>query len=173
MPSKSKNKGNRGETELAALLSSIFDGHFARVPNSGAMIGGKNNVRKATLSDTQNRIYRGDLIPPDHMLGFVCESKNYAEFRFHQLMTPGPCPQLDEWIGQTLDCVEPGDAWFVCFKIVRTAWFVAVPELGQGYVYGNSCRYAGRHGSVQVTELTGFFRENKDRVMWCSSRSTR
>jgi hypothetical protein len=165
MPSKSKNKGNRGEAELAKILGNIFTGNFARVPNSGAMVGGLNAYRKHTLSQIQNRIYRGDLIPPDHMPKFVVESKNYDEFRFHQLMSPGKCLLLDEWISQTIDCIDPGDAWFVCFKITRISWFCAVPIFDQNYVFNNYSVYNSVHGKFHITELNDFFETNKDKIM--------
>ena len=64
MTAKSKIKGNAGERELCKLLSEIFLGSFVRVPNSGANVGGKNVHRRASLSTTQDRAFRGDIIPP-------------------------------------------------------------------------------------------------------------
>jgi len=161
----SKIKGSSGERELAKIFSGLFGGSFIRSPSSGAYVGGKNFVRKATLSEGQVRHAKGDLVPPDFMPKFVVESKNYDEFRFHQLLTPGSCLQLDEWIKQTLDCIDPGDIWFVCFKVSRIGWYVAVPDENQGYTFSNYCLYNGNHGRFQVTDLTDFFQKNRDLVL--------
>ena len=89
MTAKSKIKGNAGERELCKLLSEIFLGSFVRVPNSGANVGGKNVHRRASLSTTQDRAFRGDIIPPDHLPKLIIESKSYKSFPFHQLLQPG------------------------------------------------------------------------------------
>src|SRR3954463_2287165 len=51
--------------------------------------------------------------------------------------TANACPQLDAWIAQTLDCIDPGDTWFIAYKINRLGWFVAVPETNHGYQFDN------------------------------------
>jgi hypothetical protein len=163
--SKSKSKGNRGEHEIAKVLATIFDGHFARVPNSGAMIGGSNSHRRSFLSSTQSRIYKGDLIPPDTMPNFVIECKNYETFPWHQLITQGKCPQLDEWIRQTKHCIDADDQWFVCFKITRVGLFVVVPEHNQNYTFGNHYTYVDDRSKFHVTNLIDFFNRNKELVI--------
>jgi len=163
--SKSKNKGNGAERELCALLSGFLGGSFTRVPNSGAMTGGKNAWRMGVLSETQGRIYKGDIIPPDHLPKLVLESKFYADFRFHQLMQPGPVPQLDTWIGQAKEAIVEGDFWMVCFKINLRGWYVALAqEFEQEFEFGNHCRYTGAHGRFVVTDLKDFFSLNSDSV---------
>lgn len=166
MPSKSKSKGNRGEHELAKMLSAIFGGHFARVPNSGAMIGGSNAFRKTILSDTQNKIYKGDLIAPDHMPKMILEVKNYSEFRFHQLLMPEGCSQLDEWIKQTLETLDEGDESFICFKISRTGWFICLPETSaKHYVFSNHCVYSSKHGEYRITGMPTFLDQNSKTIL--------
>lgn len=160
--SKSKTKGNAGELQLCKLLGNIFEGSFIRSPNSGAYIGGKNVFRKATLSVQQAANRKGDVVPPDFLPKLVLECKSYSEFRFHQLIQPGACAQLDEWVQQMLDVIDPGDEWFVVFKINRMGWFVVVPEIASdGYVFGSHARYEGPLGAFRVTELESFFRANK------------
>lgn len=161
MGQKSKTKGNAGERELAKILSERLGGNFTRVPSSGAFVGGKNAYRAGQLSETQNRIYRGDLIPPDHLSRMVIESKSYAEFPFHALLTPGPVPQLEEWIAQVTGTLQDGDTWFVCFKITRKGWFVAT-AFRPDYALGNHTRY---QGDILVTSLSEFFEVNKDIVV--------
>jgi hypothetical protein len=167
MSSKSKTKGNSAERELCRFFAETFDGSFTRVPNSGAITGGKNAFRRQVLSDTQNRIYRGDIIAPDHMPRFVVESKFYAEFRFHQLLQPGSVPQLDTWIGQSMDAIEPNDLWCVCFKINLKGWYVAIHAKFCGDMnLGNHCVYThATEGQFVVTDLKTFFTANCQRVL--------
>ncbi len=162
----SKAKGNRGELELCKKLSAIFGGSFIRVPNSGAFTGGKNAFRKQTLSDGQNRASKGDIIPPDFMSKLVLEAKWYKDFRFHQLIQPGNCTQLDEWIGQALDAVDAGDLWFVAFKINLRGWYIAIPHEGSdAYAFGNHCVYTGQFGKFVVTEALEFFETNREIIL--------
>lgn len=162
----SKSKGNSGERELCKHLTGIFGGSFIRVPNSGAFTGGKNAFRKETLSEGQQRASKGDIIPPDFMPKLVLESKWYKDFRFHQLVIPGGCPQLDEWIGQALDAVDSGDIWYVTFKINLRGWFIAIPMDGPTYeITGSHALYEGKHGKFIVTEALGFFNTNKDKIL--------
>lgn len=136
----SKNKGKSGERELCKMLESYFGGSFIRVPGSGAFIGGRNVVRKETLSDGQIRNSKADIITPDHMPKFVLESKFYADFPFHMFLTSKDVPLLDTWIGQQLDIVDPGDFWMVCFKINRKGWFGCI-EYSADFTYRNHIRY--------------------------------
>lgn len=161
MGAKSKRKGNAGELALCKIMSEIFSGSFVRVPNSGAMVGGKNLHRRQTMSKNQDRTFRGDIIPPDHLPRLIIEAKSYAAFRFHQLLQPGPCPLLDDWINQTTEIIDPDDQWFVAFKISRVGWYVAMPEDAcQDYTFDNYCRYNGPSGQMRVTDMLSFFRAN-------------
>jgi len=166
MGAKSKLRGNQAERELCKLLSGILSGSFVRVPNSGAAVGGKHVSRRQTLSRTQDRVFRGDIIPPDHLPHLVVESKSYASFAFHALLQPGPCPLLDEWIAQTLDVVDVADVWFVAFKIRFLGWYMVIPETPcADYQFGNYCAYTGVHGSFRVTDLRTFLLTNREMVL--------
>lgn len=157
----SKIKGSKGERELAKIFTTVFGGSFIRAAGSGAYVGGKNSFRKTFLSDGQTRAAKGDLVPPDFMPKLVVEAKSYDDFRFHQLLSAARCPQLDGWISQTLDCIDPGDVWCVAFKIDRLDWYIVVPEAGQGFVYGNHCVYQGARATVRVTALREFLVQNR------------
>ena len=158
MGKQSKVKGDVGERELARILSAHLGGSFIRTPGSGSYVGGSNTTRKLNMSVTQVASRRGDLTPPDHLPGLVIESKAYADFRFHQLMTPGGCSQLDGWLAQTVASGEPGDLCLTCFKIVRRGWWVAVPD--HAWTVGSHARYHGPDGVVVVTGLEGWLRDN-------------
>jgi hypothetical protein len=160
----SRIKGANGERELCKLLSGIFSGSFVRSPQSGAIVGGKNLHRRQTLSQTQDRSFRGDIIPPDSLPRLVIEAKSFQEFAFHQLLQPGPCALLDSWIDQAKTASDPDDQWFVAFKITRKSWFIAVPDPSD-YVFGNHCAYVSVHGPVRVTELASFFTTNRNAIL--------
>ena len=165
MSKKSNRKGANGERELSKILSEIFQASFIRSDNSGAYIGGKNVIRKNHLSQLQQIARKADIIPPDHLPRFIIESKSYAEFRFHQLLQPGACPVLDTWIKQTIDIIDPGDQWFVAFKITLKGWYVAIPEDEcSDYMFQNYCVYNSPHGRMRVTDLLSFFKTNRDLV---------
>lgn len=169
--SKSKNKGSGYERELSKFLAETFGGSFIRSANSGAFVGGKNAARKANLSETQIKGQKGDLIAPDHMPKLVLEAKFYAEFRFHQLLQPGEMPQLDEWIGQCREAVDPGDFWLICFKINLRGSYVAVhKDFCTGMTLGNHATYTDPAGDTFiVTELKSFFTANRDIVLKLSA----
>lgn len=168
--SKSKNKGAGYERELCKFMGEIFGGSFIRSNNSGAYIGGKNAFRKATLSETQVMSLKGDIVPPDFMPNLVLEAKFYADFRFHQLLQPGPVVQLDDWIKQCLDVICADDLWIVCFKINLRGSFVAIPEkFEKDFVFSNHCVYTGAYGRFLVTDLKEFFTTNKEAVLRLSA----
>lgn len=169
--SKSKNKGNGGERELCRIFGDTFGLPFIRSRNSGAFVGGKNAARKEGLTENQIRGQKGDIIPPDDMPHLVIEGKFYKDFRFHQLMQPGPCPQLDEWIGQALDAIDAGDLWMICFKINLRGWYIAIPEeFFKDFAFGNHCVYSGGRGCFKVTDLKDFLDQNRDAIMRLSAQ---
>jgi hypothetical protein len=166
MAAKSKIKGANGERELCKLLTELLSGSFVRVPNSGAAVGGHHVHRRQTLSKAQDRAFRGDIIPPDHLPRLIIEAKSYCAFGFHALLQPGPYPLLDEWISQTISVADPGDQWFVCYKITRIGWYIVVPEAEcADYTFDNYCVYTGKHAAVRVTDLLSFFRSNRAAVL--------
>lgn len=166
----SKNKGSGAERELAKFLSELFDGSFIRSPGSGAYIGGLNNFRKAHLSAGQIGTVKGDLVCPDFMPKMVIESKFYKEFRFHQLFQPGPCAQLETWIAQCGDVVDPGDFWLIAIKINLLGWSIVIPEeFIDAFLFENFVDYTGPQGRFYVTELKSFFENNRDAVLALSA----
>lgn len=169
MTSRSKAKGNSAERELCKYLEEVFGGSWTRVPNSGSFVGGKNAFRKKSLSESQIKLTKGDIITPDFMPRFVLESKFYKDFRFHQLLQPGPVPALDIWIEQCLDAVDENDLWMVAFKINLRGWYIVVEQNSrtEKFVFHNYSRYTeSKFGSFFVTDLKTFMEEN-----WRSIRS--
>ena len=160
----SKTKGSTGEREACKILGEILGGSFIRSPGSGAFVGGKNAFRKGHLSAGQTRTFKGDVISPDDLPRLILESKSYLELAFHQLISAKTCPQLDEWIGQTLETIDPGDLSIILIKITRIGWFACVPVSEIPFVYGNHADYTGKHGRYRITDMVEFFTRNRDLV---------
>lgn len=165
--SKSKNKGSGAERELCKFFQDTFGGSFIRSSNSGAFVGGLNAARKANLSKTQIAGQKGDIIPPDTMPRFVIESKFYKDFRFHQLLQPGPCVQLEEWIKQCKDATDEGDFWIIGFKINLRGWFILIPDaFEKQFKFENYSVYVGgAYGRFLVTDLKSFCTTNRAKIL--------
>lgn len=157
MANNNKNKGKRGEREVAARLSSVFGLNFCRVPNSGAFVGGMNSFRKQTLTATQSLLATGDLIVPDELKHISFEIKTYKDFSFGSLFTQNKL--LDGWIQQAADC---GKFWFLIFKINHLGEFVVYDnELFKlaGIILGSN--YMIYRQKYTITSMDDFFTNNK------------
>jgi hypothetical protein len=125
MPSKGKIKGSGFERDTAKYLSELYGESFIRnLSGSGAAIGGKNSFRKATLSESQVRNTKGDIVPPDSWPYFNAEVKFYNDLLFHQLLSD--CPQLDGWIKQLSAVADENDTNIIFFKINHKGKYVVV-----------------------------------------------
>jgi hypothetical protein len=162
MPSKAKSKGSSGEREIAQFLSELYQASFIRVPTSGAYVGGKNSFRKEFLSAGQILASKGDIIPPDHLPKLVIESKYYADFPFHLLLFKEPVLKLEEWIKQTIDCINPGDVWFLIIKINRRGHFVLFDAILKDQFELNN--YVLYNKKYVMTEFKDTFIKNKDKI---------
>lgn len=124
MPSKSKNKGNSFERDVADFLSKTFEDSFLRICTSGAFVGGKNVFRKSSLNEGQLQGKKGDIQPPDSWKHWNAECKSYANFNFHQLIE-GEVKILDNWIAQTKEVADEGDLNLIFIKISHKGkWMV-------------------------------------------------
>lgn len=160
MPSKSKSKGSSFERTYATFLSNTFGSPFIRVPNSGAFIGGKNNVRKSRLDENQAKTFKGDIIAPDTWMNWNCECKSYADFPFHQLLS-GNVKVLDSWIEQCMAVADDGDFSFIAFKISRKGTFVAVKNCHEGLTFSNKMVYNNsKFGEWIITDSDSFWKLN-------------
>ena len=124
MPSKSKNKGNTWERDVAGFLSKLYATSFIRVPGSGAYIGGANTHRKQFLPEGQIRSFKGDIVPGEGFDRLNAECKSYADFPFHQLFQ-GEVKILEGWIAQCLDVADPDDFNILFLKFNRKGKWVA------------------------------------------------
>lgn len=141
-----------------------------RVPNSGAAIGGKNQIRKMAMHDGQIRSFKGDIIPGQSFVRLNVECKFYQDFPFHLLFT-GDCKQLDKWIAQLLQPSDHGDLNILCVKINRRGTFVAVEEK-HGWTADNLVRYSSKdHGTWILVEFEHFFQKNSDLFRFLSCKT--
>lgn len=168
--SKSKQKGNSFEREVASYLTKLYDESFVRAAHSGAYIGGRNVHRKAVLSENQVKSFKGDIIPPDSWNKFNAEAKSYADFPFHQLYT-GECKVLDGWVEQMMDVAEDGDVNILFMKFNRKGKFVVVQSkltwVTDNFTYYSSKKY----GDWLIIDFEHFFKHNKDLLKAYSSGS--
>lgn len=161
----SKNKGKTGERELCAIFGEYFEGNFERVPWSGAFIGGKNIVRKETMTEAQIRAAKSDIIPPDDMPKLVLECKWYKDFPFHAFAYGNDIPILDGWINDLeYDCDEQ-DLGLLCIKVNRKGWFVAYNANYSDFNDGTHIFYKG----YRITDLHRFLERNKDFIKTLSA----
>lgn len=126
MPSKSKTKGNGFEREICKYLSELTDLNFTRVPNSGAFLGGKNQVRVGNLTEGQTQVFDGDIITPDEWKDWSLECKFYKDFAWKKLFQPEGVAQLNGWIEQAKVTSKP--YWLLIFKINNAGAYCVLHE---------------------------------------------
>jgi hypothetical protein len=164
MTSKSKNKGNTFEREVAKYLSDLYSAPFNRVITSGAYVGGKNAIRKETLSEGQIRSHKGDIVPPDSWKRFNAEAKSYAEFTFHRLLSNVEIPLLETWIGQSLDAADEGDFTIIFMKFNRIGRYVCYRQTDDMKANRFVDYTSSKYGTWRITNFDEFFDLNKDTV---------
>jgi hypothetical protein len=171
MTSKSKNKGNTWEREIANHLSSIYNLKFLRCQGSGAFVGGKNTQRKAVLDAGQIQSFKGDIIPPTEWTSFNSEAKNYADFPFHQLYS-GEVKQLETWLGQLVQVADPNDMNILMFKITRKGKYVAVEsDKGWDLSHPHTNYTSVKFGNWQIFDYDSFWQHNHQLVKQLSTIS--
>jgi len=166
--SKSKNKGNSFERELATFLSTTYGDSFVRAAHSGAYIGGTNTHRKEYLTENQIKSFKGDIIPPDTWNKFNAEAKSYADFPFHLILT-GECKVLDGWLAQLMDVADPGDLNILFMKFNRKGKYVCV-QSKLTWIADNFTYYTSqKQGDWMIFEFDSFFLHNTDLLKAYSS----
>jgi hypothetical protein len=159
MPSKSKIKGSTFEREISKFLSELYGKSFVRVVNSGAFVGGKNVIRRDSLSEHQIKSHKGDITPPDDWQNFNAEAKSYSDFSWHLLLS-GEYKQLDDWLNQLLTAGEKGDINILLMKFNRKGRFVAV-QTGYPWSKSNYFTYISeKYGKWFIMEWDSFWNTN-------------
>jgi Holliday junction resolvase len=159
MSSANKNKGKRGEREVADHLCQVFGLNFERVPNSGAFTGGKNFFRKQQLTETQNLLAEGDIIVPDELKHLCFEVKTYKDFSFAGVYSKNK--QLDDWIAQASATKK---IWFLIFKINHAGAFVVYDRKYEN-IFKNSGCFSVYQGVYILSGMAGFFEQNKELLL--------
>lgn len=163
MPAKPRIKGSGFEREVAKYLSDLYGVPFTRAPGSGAYTGGSNSHRRSTLSESQVRSFKGDIMPPENFSRLNAEAKFYADFAFHQLFTE--CSQLELWLTQLMQAADPDDFNILFIKINRRGRFVAVQASDRWSKVCNSMNYtSAKHGSWMIYSFEKFLEHNRDQV---------
>lgn len=162
MANKSKNKGSAWERDICKFLSNLYNDNFERVPYSGAFIGGKNSVRRSSLTENQSKIFKGDILPPDHWNKFNCEAKNYASFPFHKLLFNSPVPLLEQWLDQLMEVAEPGDVNVLFIKVTRIGQFVVFDKEHTFDTHRYLHYTDSNNREWTITEFNSFFALNAD-----------
>jgi hypothetical protein len=164
MPSKQKVKGSGWEREAAKYLSDTYNEPFQRnISGSGAFLGGKNIIRKSTLSESQIRNSKGDIVPPDNWVHFNAEAKFYSDFAFHQLFDTSA--QLESWLDQLMTVADTNDVNILLAKFNRKGKYVAVQA---NDYWDRSCSYtlytSIKHGHWLIYSFENFFNLNRDHL---------
>lgn len=161
MTSPQKAKGGAWERQCAKVLSELYEESFVRTAHSGAFIGGTNAHRKAVLTESQTKSYKGDITPPDSWNNLNIECKSYKDFPFHLVLT-GNCKVLDGWLSQLMDVAEESDCNVLMMKFNRKGSYVVVPSK-YTWVTDNFMYYtSGKHGDWIIVDFNDFFKYNKD-----------
>lgn len=169
--SKSKNKGNSFERQVATYLTKLYEDSFVRAPHSGAYVGGSNAFRKEYLSENQAKSFKGDIIPPDSWVRFNAEAKSYADFPFHLVLT-GDCKILNSWIDQLMTVSEINDLNVLFMKFNRKGKFVAV-SAKKTWITDNFLYYSTeKYSDWLIIEFDTFFKNNKDLFKQYSATNT-
>lgn len=173
MTSKAKQKGNSWELAICKFLGEHLGGHWMRVPNSGAYVGGKNVTRKVLLDSGQVRMVKGDIIAPENLPKMNLEAKNYKDIAFHQIID-GCCKQLNDWLEQTETPAEPGDLSLTIFKITRKgSWVAFRSQLKDEFKLSSYVHYQKTpDDSYIVTDYESFVIANKDKLIELGSKGT-
>lgn len=144
MANRNKEKGKGVEREFAKIFTKVFNANFQRVPNSGAFIGGKNSERISQLTANQTNLFKGDIIPPDHLPNLILECKGRKTFAFNLLFDDSI--ELNSWIEQVeVDYKAVGEKglYFILIKINNLGYFVCyrmremIPVNTMVYRYNN------------------------------------
>ncbi len=120
----SKKKGNRFELQIANDLTKQFQdilgATFRRVPQSGAMFGGRNwNKKNQQVDEAIIADHAGDILTPRNF-PFCIECKNYDDTpKFHKIFAEGD-KKFTEWIKQAENDSEKAKKdWLLIFKVTK------------------------------------------------------
>lgn len=128
MPSRSKQKGNAFEREIAKILNTIYDTQeFTRTPSSGAIMGRSNFERNIGLRENVKQTLGSDLIVPE-WFKYSCERKSYKDSPNFSQIIKGNDRDLTQWLAEcTYDAHNFGLTPLLFFKTTRKGTYCALP----------------------------------------------
>jgi len=164
MPSKSKTKGNGFERDCCKYLNELTGLNFTRVPNSGAFLGGKNQVRVEHLTEDQTLIFDGDIITPPEFKDWSIECKFYKDIAWKKLFQPEDAAQMNDWIEQAKVTSKP--YWFLLFKINNAgAYCVIDRKVVKTFNFELTESHLIYRKDYVVMDMKEFFEKNIGRIM--------
>jgi len=129
MPSKSKSKGNKFESDICKFFNALYETQeFSRTPNSGAMMGRSNWGKRQGLAENVKRTLGSDIIVPD-WFRFAVECKHYKDSPTYEAIIKPPGDKvLDHWLGEAVyDAINLNLHPMLIFKTNRKGTHVALP----------------------------------------------
>ena len=130
MGNRNKDKGKRVEREIAGIFTEVLGVPFVRNFDSGSWAGGSNHYRLNNVSESQELLRRGDIIPDDKYKNLVIEVKSRKEFQFHNFCNS--ILDIDNWLNQLYIDVEASNQddliGLLIFKINRKGTFIVLND---------------------------------------------
>lgn len=138
----SRQKGKRGEREVAKLLSAWWGAEFTSTPLSGGF---------STKTFRNDWNAAGDIVTPDHSFPFTVEVKNCEGWHLEQLLTSDKC-LFYSWWKQAVDETLPGKKTLLVFTRNRQPWYVCMTDVARwDYVEHSGDIHLKRNGFLLVS----------------------
>jgi len=122
MSKKSRDKGQRGERQVAKIMSEWWGSDFTRTPSSGGF-------RTKKFRDDWNA--SADLVTPDETFPFCVEVKNAEGWNLEQLIKSSD-GMIWTWWDQTVNQCTEGKIPLLCFTRNRQPWFYMIQDCAMG-----------------------------------------
>lgn len=117
----SRNKGGRGERELAKIFTAWWGTEFTRTPSSGAF---------ATIMNRGDLNVAGDISTTDPKFPWVVEVKRHESVTVEQLLTAKKCLIFEWWQQASKSAKLEGKAPLLVFRKNNQPWLFAMYDLG-------------------------------------------
>lgn len=162
MGKRQKQKGGAGERELSKIFEQYLGGSFIKTSSSGARVGGQNAIRRTTMSESQVRNHRADIVPPDELSKLVVESKWYKSFDYHKVVKGEDYPILEGWFKELEGDCKQEDIGLLCVKVNNKGWTVFFDQnLSKHFYLNDHVVYRG----YIATGLENFLDQNAKQLI--------
>lgn len=155
----SKDKGQRGEREVARLVGEWWGADFARTPMSGGF-------RTKKFREDWNA--EADLVTPDEDFPFAVEVKWHEGWTLDKLLT-APKTEIWEWWQQALGQTSEGKIALLVFRRNHMPWYYMIESKHAHHIPGRFVVTSDpQNRSVTVGLLSDLFVTDKE--LWMSSK---